>query len=348
MSSELKSKIESATSQYYFGKYKEGSVVVQNPVEKKPKDAEATYNSFVLNRNMGTDGAHVLKECLIEGPIMEFSGISRRENPMNKRNEVTIVGRYDPLENKEHGEWIKFCDEIFRGDIAKQLRPHAAVIGANLSEDDFDTPAGFGRIIKSVIYRPRDKKTKKLIKGAAPCNYFKLNEFYTSKTNFFGLNGKAIDWSLLENVKMRGRPLILFKSVYANGQDKAPIQFELRSVQLTQVPIAVNSENLQKETLQGMGLTREQEEDFERGMRELANKTKANDIFSDDNTKTIMPKEDSGEEKKTKNDTGKSDIPLITGKVTAPSSMQDNVKDFINATKSKKTKVKAKEIVDDE
>jgi len=222
-----------------------------NEVKFDSKEGPVKYNEQKLFYNYGTPEDPTIQDVLIEGPIMKSNVFKVKDNGMKtskagnqyhdiKYSMMLIFDLADPdPENKVATQKsLQIFQETYFG-CAKALGPFKGKVG--LHHFDPEHPEA---TIKDFVYWPRNDQGE-IVKGKNPSIWADF-ETFGNKTIITDLNGKTIDWKLLQGSDIEILPLFHFKSNFVGTVKK--IKVSLRSGIITKI-IPSGSETAQTSTL---------------------------------------------------------------------------------------------------
>jgi hypothetical protein len=195
-----------------------------------PPTPPQNYNVVPLLYNKGTTNEKMLDDFFLEGPQMSTSfGIQSKPSPSG-RPDHSIMCKFD-MGDMDHQKFINTFDDIHRGcaTILGQIK-------GSVKMYNFNPQMAEATGLKNPVYRSRDEMTGEIVQGRAPSIFLKLfnrgKGVMCEQTLFTGMDGKTIQWPILQNVEMKIVPLLHIKRIYVGG-GKASIQIELVSAIVT-------------------------------------------------------------------------------------------------------------------
>lgn len=216
------------------------------PKEITKPNEKIKYNDIKLSYNYGTEQDPIIQDVFFEGCVVKGTSYKeRKEEAMGKNGAYTKVSTSmmltfdlsdaDTKDDSLH--CIEKLDEFYKG-----CRKIIAVNKGKLKMHDFtvDGPVG---IFKDPVYWHLDEVSGERIKGKNPNIWVKFHSARYNKTLFTDLNGKPVEWSLLEGSEVTMVPLFHFEKIYVGS--KISLQVYLSSaVVLKIVPIGTESRQL--------------------------------------------------------------------------------------------------------
>ena len=235
-----------------FNQFKKENVSGSKPVLQSIKKPNETinYNEVKLSYNYGTPTNPITRDLYFELPKMRATGVKTKEEPATGKNGpytkvscsmMLIFDLADPETKDECLQAVEKLDEVH----------HAACLAIDackgqLKMYDFD-PQKPGGMFKNPVFWHRDEVTGEKVKGKNPSLWVKLYNSPYKRTLFTGLDGKAIDWKLLNNVEIEMVPLLHIEKIYVGA--KLSLQIHLASAVVLKVA-AAGSESLQVSTME--------------------------------------------------------------------------------------------------
>lgn len=215
-------------------------VIGLEPVAKQMTDEKTkqaiTYNEIELLYNYGTDEEPIVSSLYIELPEVSASGIYKKDEGMR-------MGKNGPYPKISYSTKITF--DLAKQDTREELQKCIAqlhdlymktseIMGEHkgkLRYPKFD-PKNPEVLYKNPVIAPSDAAGV-AIDGKNPYMYLKLNPFGANKTVYVDLAGTTQNWNSLENVFMRGVPLIHFSNLYCGA--KPSLQCKMVNMVITHV-----------------------------------------------------------------------------------------------------------------
>jgi len=241
---------------------------MQNPgfekkqIPEKNPNVPAKYYYQITNNYAYPDGR--VDSFVFEGPeVKSFGGIVEKAED-NKPPSYSIAiklpkspaypqDRNDPgfPTSVNHPNYPKI--DVFVNKMEEIYRQNVAWVGEckmQIGKREFNPQAPAACGFKNPIFRPFDQVTGNIIEGKAATMFIKVikrgSGYLETKTLFTGLDGKEIDWRLLQGVEMSFIPMINVEKVYIGAT--MSLQIKLVSAIVTDI-VARNSISLQVETM---------------------------------------------------------------------------------------------------
>lgn len=220
------------------------------PGQAKVNGETINYNNIKLHYNYGTAEDPIISDFLLELPECTTTGIRYKdetkqgpEGPYTKRTASMMI-RFDldnPKLKSDLQKALESLDGVHRGtsEILGRFKGKVKLFS-------FD-PKNPGETFKSPVYWPRDPNSGEKILGKNPNLWVNLKTMKTNKTLFTGLDGKPVDWKLLENVDITFVPLLHFEKIFVGKV--VSMKAQLVSAVLLRVSES-NTQTRQQDTLQ--------------------------------------------------------------------------------------------------
>lgn len=216
----------------------------------KKDTGDVTYNEIKFLYNYGTTEEPVLAELFVELPELPMTGVIAKQGDM-------ATGKNGPYQKMNYSTKVTFdlCNPSNRKEVEiALLKIHeiymatSQILGqykGKLKMPHFN-PLMPEVLYKDPIYWPMDDKGEKM-EGRDPSMYLKLRNYGHAKTLFTDLKGGVQDWKVLNNVEMRGVPLLHIEKIHVGT--KPSLQVYCSSTIITEIR-AVGSQTKQISTLE--------------------------------------------------------------------------------------------------
>ena len=233
-----------------FDEFNPANLTGSDPIPQSIKKPNETinYNDIKLSYNYGTETDPIIQDLFFECPVVTSTGIKTKEEPAQGKN-----GSYTKTTNSMMMVF-DLADSETRDDAQRGLdkinelhRASAQAVGkykGKLKMHQFDANDPRGDF-KNPIYWPRDENSE-IIKGKNPNIWVKLRNNY-NKTLFTDLEGRPIDWKLLNNVNLTILPLLHVEKIYVGS--KASLQIYLASAIVLKI-VPAGTESRQTSTME--------------------------------------------------------------------------------------------------
>lgn len=210
--------------------------------QSKPKGNEpvVSYHEIVLQYNYGTVEQPKVDKLQKEEPECYSSG-GIYSSEKDGRKSYSICAKWS-TSKPETKQFMEAHMGMYMG-CAQVVNTNKAAL--KIFSFRLDNPDIMEMGFKNPVSYPKDKLTGQAIPGKDPQMWIKI---IPGKSVFTDLQGKTLNWKLLENVDMTFIPVIHFEKLYGNGKT-ASLQIKLASAVVTSIKPR-NAGDLQKGTIQ--------------------------------------------------------------------------------------------------
>ena len=196
-----------------------------------------SYCEIPIQYNYGTDENQMFDDLRIELPIVKSNGgiLYGQQNgkvtvQMPISLPMTAGSETHQYVEKMNNLWLTLAFYLHQVKGQVQLGTFLIYNPADKSPDKMVMPDLVETKFRCPIYFTKDNG--EIVAGKPATQYLKLyqrgSKMAPEKTLFTDLDGKAIDWNLLQSVEMDCVPLLHIKKIYVGG-DKARLQSEVIS-----------------------------------------------------------------------------------------------------------------------
>ncbi len=217
----------------------------------KKENGDLTYHEIKFLYNYGTEAEPVLGELFVELPELPMTGVIEKKGdvvpgkngqPYQKMNYSTKISfdLSNPTNRKDVEMALLKIHEIYMAtsQILGQYKGKLKMPHFNATQPQV--------LYKDPIYWPTDDAGEKM-QGRDPSMYLKLRNYGYAKTLFTDLRGSVQDWKVLNNVEIKGVPLLHFEKIHVGT--KPSLQIYCSSCVITDIR-AVGTQTKQMSTIE--------------------------------------------------------------------------------------------------
>lgn len=233
-----------------FDEFNPANLTGSEPIPQQIKKPNETinYNDIKLSYNYGTPTDPIIQDLFFELPVVTSTGIKTKEEQAQGKNGAynkitnSMMMVFDLADSETRDDAQRGLDKI--NELHKAAAQAVGKYKGKLKMHQFDPNDPRGDF-KNPIYWPRDENSE-IIKGKNPNIWVKLRNNY-NKTLFTDLEGKPIDWKLLNNVNLTLLPLLHVEKIYVGS--KASLQIYLASAIVLKI-VPAGTESRQTSTME--------------------------------------------------------------------------------------------------